>query len=93
MTADDPPRLPGSVRDGFRRSTIRIEPGERHPYRPADWIDCLVVIESGEVELVATSGVRHTCRAGATLWLVGLSLRCLANRGHTPAVITTVRRR
>lgn len=93
VTNEDPPTLPGADRPGFRRTTIRIEPGDCRPYRPADWVDCLVVIESGEVDLEATSGVRHTCRGGDVLWLVGLSLRCLVNRGAAPVVITAVRRR
>jgi hypothetical protein len=93
VTDDDPPLPPGADRPGFRRTTVRIEPGVCRPYRAADWVDCLVVIESGEVELEATSGVRHTCRGGDVLWLVGLSLRCLVNRGDVPVVITTVRRR
>lgn len=93
MTDENPLTLPGADRPGFRRRTLRIEPGGCHLYRPADWVDCLVVIESGEVDLEATSGVRHTCRAGDVLWLAELSLRCLANRGDTAVVITAVRRR
>ena len=93
VTDEDPPVLPGAERFGFRRTTVRIEPGDCRPFRPSDWVDCLVVVESGEVELEAASGVRHTCHAGDVLWFVGLSLRCLANRGDAPVVITTVRRR
>ena len=93
VTDEDPLRLAGADRPGFRRATVRIEPGDCRTYRSSDWVDCLVVIESGEVELEATSGVRHTCRGGDVLWLVGLPLRSLANRGDTPVVITTVRRR
>lgn len=93
VTSEDPPALPGADRAGFRRTTIRIEPGACRPYRWADWADCLVVIEAGEVVLETTSGTRHTCHAGDVLWLVGLSLRCLSNRGSAPVVITSVRRR
>lgn len=93
MTDEDPPTLPGADRPGFRRTTVRIEPGHCRPYRAVDWVDCLVVIESGEVDLEATSGVRHTCHAGDVLWLVGLPLRCLVNRGDAPVMITAIRRR
>jgi len=93
VTTEDPPLLPGGDRPGFRRTTVRIDPGDCRPYRPSEWVDCLVVIEAGEVDLQATSGVRHTCHAGDVLWFTGLSLRCLINRGDTPVVITTVRRR
>ena len=93
VTTEDPPTLPGADRPGFRRTTIRIEPGACRPYQGSDWEDCLVVIESGSVDLDGTSGVRQTFHGGDVLWLVGLSLRGLVNRGDTPVVITTVRRR
>ncbi len=93
VTNEDRPLLPGADRPGFRRTTVRIDPGDCRPYRSSDWVDCLVVIEAGEVDLEATSGVRHTCHAGDVLWFTGLSLRCLVNRGDAPVVITTVRRR
>lgn len=92
VTTKDPPTLPGAGRPGFRRATVRIEPGGRRAYRAADWIDCLVVIESGELELETTGGARRICRGGDVLWLVGLPLRCLVNRGSGPVIITTVRR-
>lgn len=93
VTPEDPPTLPGADRPGFRRTTIRIEPGDCRPFRRSDWEDCLVVIESGSVDLEATSGARQSFHGGDVLWLVGLSLRGLVNRGDTPVVITTVRRR
>jgi hypothetical protein len=85
--------LPTGNRPAFLRRTLRLEPGACRPYRAAEWRDCLVVIESGEVELEAISGVRHTCRGGDILWLAGLPLRCIRNHGDTQAVLTTVRRR
>ena len=93
VTTEDPPTLPGADRPGVRRTTIRIEPAACRPYRRSDWEDCLVVIESGSVDLDGTSGIRQTFHGGDVLWLVGLSLRGLVNRGDTPVVITTVRRR
>lgn len=93
VTTEDPPTLPGSDRPGFRRAVLRIDPGDRRPYRPSDWADSLVVIETGELDLETASGVRHTCRAGDVLWLAGLPLRSLVNRGAVPVVITVVRRR
>lgn len=89
---DDAPTLPGADRPGFRRTTVRIEPGHCRPYRSADWADCLVLIESGEIDLEAIGGARQTCRGGDVLFLVGLPLRGLVNRGPAPVVITTVRR-
>ncbi len=92
MADDDSLTLPRGDRPGFRRSTVRIEPGDGRPYVADEWRDCLVVIEAGEVELEATSGVTHTCRGGDILWLVGLPVRRITCRGSVPAVITTIRR-
>lgn len=92
-TDDDSGGLPPQIGPRFRRRTLRIEPGHSRPYLAPEWRDCLVVIESGEVDLEAVSGVRHTCRRGDVLWLAGLDLRCLANRGEQAVVITTVSRR
>ncbi|HEY7811779.1 MAG TPA: hypothetical protein VIC62_00985 [Nakamurella sp.] len=92
MTAGEPLSLPPPRRSGFLRHTVRIEPAGCRSYAPAEWQDCLVIVESGEVELEMTSGVRHTCRGGDILWLAGLPLRRLSNHGDEPVVITTVRR-
>jgi quercetin dioxygenase-like cupin family protein len=91
--ADEPAVPPPTGGRPFRRRTVRIAPGEARPYRPADWHDCLVVVESGEVLLELDSGARHTCRTGDILWLAGLPVRRLVNPGSVPVVIRTVRRR
>lgn len=93
MGTDETPPLSSHPGSGFLRRTIHLEPGACRPYLAAEWQDCLVVVESGEVDLETTSGLRHTCRGGDMLWLAGLPLRCLANHGSTTVVITTVRRR
>ena len=92
MTVDEPLPLPPAPRPGFLRRTVRIEPAGCRPYAATEWQDCLVVVESGEVELEMTSGARHTCRGGDVLWLAGLPMRRLSNHGAEPVVITTVRR-
>ncbi|HEY5879529.1 MAG TPA: hypothetical protein VIU11_11495 [Nakamurella sp.] len=92
-TDDDSCGLPRHTGPRFRRRILRIEPGDSRPYLESEWRDCLVVIESGEVDLEAVGGVRHTCRRGDVLWLAGLDLRCLSNRGEQAVVITTVCRR
>ena len=92
MSDEEPWTLPDGHRPRFRRRTLLIDPGDCRPYLASDWHDCLVVIESGEIELEATSGARLTCRGGDVLWLAGLPLRRLSNHGHEPVVITMVRR-
>jgi hypothetical protein len=92
-SGDERVAFPGADRPAFLRRTLRLEPGDCRPYRAAEWWDCMVVIESGEVELEATSGARHTFRGGDVLWLAGLPLCCIRNIGGDAAIITTVRRR
>ena len=92
MSDEEALTLPDGRGPRFRRRTLRIEPGDCRPYLAADWQDCLVVIESGRLDLWTTGGARHTCRSGDVLWLAGLGLSCLSNHGDEPVVITTVRR-
>ena len=65
--------------------------GER-AYDEAEWRDALVVVERGEIELECLGGSRHRFRSGNVLWLTGLPLRVLRNRGVVPAVLTAVSR-
>ena len=94
MEAEDPllltgRRLPASL----RRRSVRIEPGASRPYDDAEWRDALVVLEDGEVELEARCGRRLALRTGAILWLAGLPLRALHNRGTVVATLVAVSRR
>lgn len=85
--------LPLDPGPGFLRRTILLEPGECRPYLADEWRDCLVVVEAGDVDLETTGGLRHTCRRGDILWLAGLPIQRLVNRGPAPVLITSVRRR
>jgi hypothetical protein len=51
-----------------------------------------VVIEHGMIELESSSGVCRSFVAGDVLWLVGLPLRLLRNRGAIPAELAAVSR-
>ena len=48
------------------------------------------MVERGEIELECLAGNRLRCGAGAVLWLVGLPLRALHNRGSETAVLAAV---
>jgi hypothetical protein len=50
------------------------------------------VVEHGMLELESSSGVCRTFVAGDVLWLVGLPLRRLRNRGAVPAELTAISR-
>jgi hypothetical protein len=45
------------------------------------------------IELETASGVRTSFVAGDVLWLVGLEVRVLRNRGPIPTVMSSITRR
>ena len=77
----------------FALRLVTVAPGAVHAYVAAEWRGALVVVEEGEVELECHSGVRHRCARGDVLWLSGLPLRALHNRGPGAAVLSAVSRR
>jgi hypothetical protein len=93
MTGDETAPRPDVRRAGFERRRLCIEPGDWRAYEAADWSDSLVILESGQLELEATSGASRTFHGGDILWFAGLPLRRLVNTGDTAVVITAVRRR
>ena len=72
--------------------TVRVEPGDSLQYQEADWRDALVTVESGELELVMACGRSCYFQAGDLLWLQGLPLASLRNRGEEPAVLSAASR-
>ncbi len=91
---EDPcPILGRRIPAGFGLRKVRIEPGQARLYESSEWADCLVIIETGEIELECAAGHKRRFGAGAIMWLVGLPLRLLRNPGAVPAVIVAVARR
>jgi hypothetical protein len=78
---------------GFEVRAVAVAPGRERPYHEADWLDALVVIERGEIELECLGGTRRRFARGDVLWLGGLPLRALRNYGRGPAVLAAVSRR
>jgi glyoxylate utilization-related uncharacterized protein len=77
----------------FKLRVVTVAPGRARDYAEAEWRDALVVVERGEIELETTG---HTCwrfERGDVLWLSGLPLRALHNRGAEPARLVAVSRR
>ena len=72
--------------------TVRMDPGDSLPYEEADWRDALVTVESGELELVMACGRSCFFQSGDLLWLQGLPLASLRNRGEEPAVLSAASR-
>jgi uncharacterized cupin superfamily protein len=77
----------------FVRREIVVAPGTDRPYDPAEWLDALVVVKEGEIELECRAGHLATFRRGDILWLTGLPLHVLRNRGADPVVLVAVSRR
>jgi hypothetical protein len=67
-----------------------IEPGCDRVYDAAEWRDALVEIEAGEVDLELCCGKAVRFTAGDVLWLCGLGLKALHNRGRAPVVLVAL---
>lgn len=76
----------------FRIRRIVVAPGAERRYDEAEWRDALVVVESGRLELECSGGSSRAFRRGDVLWLIGLPLRVLRNRGAVPTVLVVVSR-
>lgn len=72
---------------------MAIEPGQSRPHDDAEWRDAIVLVERGELEVECHGGSRQLFVRGDVLWLAGLSVRALHNRGRQPVVLHAVRRR
>lgn len=83
-------RRPGST---FVTRVVTVAAGCSRAYDASEWRDAIVVIECGEVELETAAGTCRSFGSGAILWLDGLPLRALNNRGTDPAVLVAVSRR
>jgi hypothetical protein len=85
--------LPDPVPARFVRWTVAVAPGERRPSAPEEWCDALVVVVRGELEVERASGPPQRLRHGDVLWLAGVPVRALRNRGPVDAVLVAVARR
>lgn len=82
-----------SLPSSFERRVVIVAPGGTRPFHEDEWSDALIIVDSGEIELEGLSGRRYIFGQGDVLWLVGLPLRALHNRGNEPAVLVAVARR
>jgi 8-oxo-dGTP pyrophosphatase MutT (NUDIX family) len=76
-----------------KRRVITIGAGEARPYVEAEWVDSLVIIERGSVEIECLAGSHRRFGKGDLLWLVGLPLRTLRNDGNEDTVLVAISRR
>ena len=82
-----------AVPDAFRVWFTVVMPGASRRYREAEWRDALVVVELGAIDVDAEDGSCERFGAGAVLWLAGLPVSALHNRGEEPALLSAVARR
>lgn len=93
MDAEPITFLGRSLGPSFLTRVVTLAPGGTRPYDPAEWRDALVVVECGEIELECRAGGRRRFGSGEVLWLAGIGLRALHNRGTETAVLVAVSRR
>jgi hypothetical protein len=85
--------LEGPLPRTFDLRVVAVSPGRELAFDDAEWRDALVVVERGEIELECLSGAGCRFERGAVLWLCGLPLRGLRNRGREPVLLAVVSRR
>jgi hypothetical protein len=78
---------------GFVLRVVVVAPGAQRAYDEDEWRDAIVVVEWGEIVLEPRAGRSYCFERGDVLWLQGLALRALRNRGREPAVLVAVARR
>jgi hypothetical protein len=67
-----------------------VAPGCARPYAEAEWREALVFVAGGEVELESLAGCRCRILPGDLVWLDGLPLRALHNRGLATALLIAI---
>jgi hypothetical protein len=72
--------------------TVALRPGRTIAYDEEEWRGALVTVESGELELEMLCGRSAFFQEGDVLWLQGLPLANLRNRGHEPTVLVAATR-
>lgn len=83
---------PHCARSAVVRGLI-LQPHDAIDYNEADWIDTLVIVERGELEVECPTGRRALFGEGAVLAFVGLTVQRLHNAGDRPLVLSAVSRR
>ena len=71
---------------------VELAPNKELRLRPEDWVDAIVFVTAGEVELECLSGQTRRFACGAVLCVSGL-VRVLRNDGPEPARLIAIARR
>lgn len=97
MNRHDPNRerldlLAMPMASSFDVHVVIVKPDCELVLDPAEWLDALVEVDEGEVELELPSGASARFSAGDLLWLNEGRLRALPRGGRTSAVLVAVSR-
>ena len=76
----------------FALHVVDIPPAGRRAYDASEWVDAMVLVEGGAVELECTRGGRRRFGAGSMLPLAILPLVALHNPGLEPVRLTAISR-
>jgi len=85
--------LDASVPQAFEVRLLSLPAGHEAEILDSGWRDALVVVERGELDLECAGGSRLRLRSGDVLWLCGLEVRRLLQRGREPTLLSAVARR
>jgi hypothetical protein len=85
--------LDKGVSPAFELRLVTVEAGCERAYDEREWVGAIVVVERGAIDLDCVRGASTSFQQGAVLFLVGLPLRALVNRGIEPALLSAVARR
>jgi hypothetical protein len=80
------------VRAPFEVRWVTIEPGSERTCDGAEWLDALVVLELGSIELECPSGSSRSFETGGVLCLSRLSRGTLRNRGPDLVLLSVISR-
>lgn len=92
-TGDRPAFPPRPLPPSFRARTVALPRDCALPVDEVAWRDALVIVERGEIDVECERGATGRFVAGDVIWLCGLDVHTLRNRGADVAVLTAISRR
>jgi|tagenome__1003787_1003787.scaffolds.fasta_scaffold19590958_2 hypothetical protein len=77
----------------FVERLLLLAPGESHPYVETEWLDAIVLVALGRVEVEVRRGIRQPYTRGDVFWLAGLPVLAVHNIGPGQAALVRIARR
>ena len=76
----------------FRTRRVTLPPGGSRPHHEDEWRGALIVVESGDLELLCQAGGSRVFGTGSVLWFTGLNLASVRNPGPVDTVFRALTR-